>query len=356
MDDAIAAMEDGDAEDAADIQDGAAEPLAKVRGLVEAVKSQTGYVAEIVEFLHEAEAEAALMVFQQAQLREKAAALKGAAPQEMVAAQESLQSMAEAYGRQLWQVTGMPAFSGPGGVMGEAVALLRDGKSVDAAARMALAEKSLTESAEQLFLVITMLHGLPGILVDNASPAELKRLLEVLDIASRHHQLSRGTQTAGADQLKDLGADQRQLEQRLAAFAQVAEPHPMLAAAHGRLADAARLLEAAGKEEAISHQRAADEVMRHFIIEQALILETAKKPASASDEPVASETETTDLYETKTAGFVSDFVSGEAPKNKRTEWEVLGTRNRAALNQNFARELPLEYRATLKNYYERVAK
>ena len=43
-------------------------------------------------------------------------------------------------------------------------------------------------------------------------------------------------------------------------------------------------------------------------------------------------------------------------RRKGSEWEILGERNRAALNQNFARELPLEYRATLKNYYERVAK
>jgi hypothetical protein len=71
-------------------------------------------------------------------------------------------------------------------------------------------------------------------------------------------------------------------------------------------------------------------------------------------DPVA-EAETDDL-DVSTANLVSDFVSGEAPKDKRTEWEMLGSRNRAALNQNFARELPLEYRATLKNYYERVAK
>ena len=49
-------------------------------------------------------------------------------------------------------------------------------------------------------------------------------------------------------------------------------------------------------------------------------------------------------------------MSSEAPKDKESEWEILGARNRAALNKNFARELPLEYRATLKNYYERVAK
>jgi hypothetical protein len=35
---------------------------------------------------------------------------------------------------------------------------------------------------------------------------------------------------------------------------------------------------------------------------------------------------------------------------------VLGKRDRAALNENFARELPLEYRAILKDYYERLAK
>ena len=65
--------------------------------------------------------------------------------------------------------------------------------------------------------------------------------------------------------------------------------------------------------------------------------------------------EGSDTESAMSASFISDFVAGEAPKDKRTEWKVLGDRNRAALNQNFARELPLEYRGLLKNYYERVA-
>ena len=109
------------------------------------------------------------------------------------------------------------------------------------------------------------------------------------------------------------------------------------------------------KAKARQNQNTADDLLRHYVIGQALALETAKPIPAPSDEPVLSENETDDLYESA-ANFVSDFVSGEAPKNKRTEWEVLGNRNRAALNQNFARELPLEYRAILKNYYERVAK
>ena len=93
-----------------------------------------------------------------------------------------------------------------------------------------------------------------------------------------------------------------------------------------------------------------------FIIEQALILNTATPPASGSSVPVETTSETDDLSVNDTVGFVADFVSGEAPKDKKSGWEILGTRNRASLNQNFARELPLEYRATLKDYYEKVAK
>ena len=47
---------------------------------------------------------------------------------------------------------------------------------------------------------------------------------------------------------------------------------------------------------------------------------------------------------------------GKRPPDGRLEWEVLGKRDRAALNENFARELPLEYRAILKDYYERLAR
>ena len=54
--------------------------------------------------------------------------------------------------------------------------------------------------------------------------------------------------------------------------------------------------------------------------------------------------------------FLPGAVSGKRPPDGKLDWEVLGKRDRAALNENFARELPLEYRAILKDYYERLAK
>jgi hypothetical protein len=189
--------------------------------------------------------------------------------------------------------------------------------------------------------------------VTSASPAELRRLLDVLALASDQQQLLRQTHTAGADARAQLASRQRKIAEVGAALASGETPHPLLVAARTNLAQAADAIGASGREVAVGHQGAANEALRHFVIEQAMLLGTAVPPPMPGDTVVEVETDDLDV---STANLVSDFVSGEAPKDKRTEWEVLGSRNRAALNQNFARELPLEYRATLKNYYERVAK
>ena len=52
--------------------------------------------------------------------------------------------------------------------------------------------------------------------------------------------------------------------------------------------------------------------------------------------------------------FMPGVITGTKPKGGRLEWQVIGRRDRAALNENFARELPLEYREILKDYYERL--
>jgi hypothetical protein len=368
VEDALLAMEDGDAEDAGEIQEIAVESLAKVRGLVAEVAVQTGYVAEIVEFLHEAQSDAALFAFRQRELRED--------PQikDALARQKALASDAANYGRILTEVAGIidlhqldevvkerldemdltVDFQVPAAHMKEAVQLMESGQS--ASDPMRAAEHALASNSEQLRVIITMLNGLPSISVTNADPPELHRLIAVLDLASKQRRLLRQTQGAADEDLPVLASTQGRLTDEAAKLAEGESSHPMLVAAHARLAPIAGALGASRKADASRAQQAADRILRHFVIEWALILNTATPPPSASDADVLTESETTDLYETDAVGFVSDFVSGEAPEDQKSEWEILGERNRAALNQNFARELPLEYRATLKNYYERVAK
>ena len=369
VEDALKAMEDGDGEGAADIQDIAVGSLAKVQSLVTDVAAQTGYVTEIVEFLQAAQSNASMLAFRQRELRENTEA------KEALATQKTLAADATQSGNILKEVAGQVDFEkldektkekfadfgltlnfeAPSTHMQEAVRVLESGQPATEA--MLAAEKSLQFVSGQLGVIISMLNGLPSIPVTKASPPELHRLIAALDLASKHRRLLRQTQGSDDKALPALAPAQLKLAEAAAKANQgESAQHPLLATAQGQLAAIGNELTASHKAEATTAQLAADQTLRHFIIEQSLILNTAIPPASASSDPVITEAETTDLSASDSVSFVSDFVSGEAPKDKKSEWEILGTRNRAALNQNFARELPLEYRATLKNYYERVAK
>lgn len=365
VEDALIAMEEGDTEEAAEIQDVAVESLAKVRDLVAEVSVQTGYVAEIVDYLHEAQSEAAMLVFRQRQIREGAAAPD---------AQQALASDAAQYATILTEVAGridfdnLPEplklkmaganltldFHAPANHMGEAHRLLRAGEPAEEP--MLAAENTLHSISGQINLIIGMLNGLPSAGLSNASTPEFHRLIQALDHASKHRVVLRKTRAAAAEDLPALAKAQQKLAQATAKSNEGELPHPLLATAHQQMASSGEMLAASRKDDAAAAQLAADQILRHFIIEQSLILNTSVPPPSASDPAPVTVSDTDDRYQTDAAGFVSDFVSGEAPKDKKSEWEILGTRDRAALNQNFARELPLEYRATLKDYYERVAK
>lgn len=369
VEDVLKAMKDGDAGDAADIQETAADSLAKVQGKVFEIAVQTGYIAEIVEFLHGIQSKGSLLAFRQRMLREEGK------PEEMPGLQQALAAEAKAYGDALAMAAGevdfekldekvratfanLPLnFDGmlPANHMTEALRLLQAGQLAGDA--MKSAEAAFAGQAEQLNVIVSMLNGLPGVVLTNAEPPELHRLIAVLDTASKQRALMRRTHAAADKDLPPLAAAQKKLAEALAkANQEESLRHPLLATAQDQMAPIADLLNASNKEASGTAQLTVDRALRHFIIEQALILNTALPPASGSSSDTPTVTETDDLLMAQAVGFVSDFVSGEAPKDKKSEWEILGSRNRAALNQNFARELPLEYRATLKDYYERVAK
>jgi hypothetical protein len=368
VEDALLAMEDGDAEGAADIQDIAVESLAKVEGLVAEVSVQTGYIAEIVESLHEAQSDAAMLAFRQRQLRE------GTEMKDTLAQQKALAADADAYGKSLTKVAGIVDFEKldektkekmlgvdlsldfqvPATRMMEAAQLIESGQS--ASEPMLAAEKALSSNSDQLLIIIQMLNGLPAAVLTKAEPPELHRLIDVLNIASKQRELLRETHGSADKDLPALAVAQSKLIKAVSKYSEGELSHPTLIEANRQIAPTEAALVASRKADAGSAQLDADQSLRHFIIEQSLILNTAIPPASSSDSDVLTESETDDLYEAESLGFLSDFVSGEAPKDQESEWEILGARNRASLNQNFARELPLEYRATLKNYYERVAK
>ena len=356
LEDAVASLKGGDKLDALDAQEVAAESLEEVNVLVEAVKFETGYISEIVEFLHVAVANTATLEYQQDELARKVMAAKPEELKALAAEQRGLLAKAEKEEQLLASVTGMSEYAEPAKLMRETLAGLESSDAAAVIEQIELARVALQENAESLFAVITMLHGLPSIEIMSFTDPDVERLVDVLSVASAHKILFRDTNTAEASAMKGLAMQQGKLASRCQELFKVGEPHAMLETAFSQLVAATTAMESSDQAATKRHQKAAMKTLQHFIIEQALILETAVPPAAAQDAAPQADGEGSDGESEFAAGFIADFVSGEAPKDQRTEWKVRGDRNRAALNQNFARELPLEYRGLLKNYYERVAK
>jgi len=357
LEDAVAALKDGDSLDAFDAQEVAAESLEEVHGLVKAVNSQTGYIAEIVEFLHKSVSDISMLEYQQDELTRKALKAKPEDLNALLAKQNELLVKAEKVGQLLVEVTGMEAFAESAEVMREIVATIESKDAVATAENMELAEALLLENAESLFLVISMLHGLPNIDVLAHKESEaVERLVEVMAVATSHKMLFRQTNSSVPDVIKSLAGQQGKLAARCRELSQTDESHELLNQASSQLEAAAKAMQSSDRESIKTSQKLAMHTLRHFIIDQALVLETATPPRPPVDADPTAGGEGSDGESAFSAGFIADFVSGEAPKEQRSEWKVRGERNRASLNQNFARELPLEYRGLLKDYYERVAK
>ena len=219
-----------------------------------------------------------------------------------------------------------------------------------------------------------------GVVVEEPSK-EVKMIYAALSVASHHKDLFRNTQIAKPDQMTSLAALQRKLASECklllpASSTNSLEPleqqidinpkldadleerditsiqsHPNIKSAHRHLIEAVAKLESGDRDAAIISQKKADDLLRYFILEYTLKYVAVPPPAPPAD-PAPSDDALPDDSELQL--FLPGSLTGKRPKGGRVEWEVLGRRDRAALNENFARELPLEYRAILKNYYEQL--
>jgi hypothetical protein len=125
------------------------------------------------------------------------------------------------------------------------------------------------------------------------------------------------------------------------------------------MSDAVTALNQGRRDQAIGHQQQAEKILRRFIAElTALILQINE------DVPPEAQGGGGDGWMVNTSmPMESVRIFGEAPIAPHqgaqvgpSTWEPLNARERAALSENFARELPLEYRTMLKAYYRSLAR
>jgi len=268
-----------------------------------------------------------------------------------------LKTKVERFGIELKKLTGQQRFVATASQLAKAIGTL---KPDDPSANEPQVEDALdaliadTEELQTLTKHLAHLITPPPALEDLPEPSpEIKLLEAVLLLAAHHKDLSRKTRTATPEQLADFAAQHRKLASKCAAFIPMSKSHPHLVAAHRHLSEAVAKLEASNRAAAISSHHEAGEMLRYFILEYAR--KYVMIPPPGPPQPPAPPTDIDEFVEQPILPlFEPGALTGDKPKGGRLEWEVLGRRDRAALNENFARELPLEYRAILKDYYERL--
>ena len=337
---------------------------------------QYRYIVEVTEYLNDAVSQNIDLQVRQRQLREALETAEEDAAKKEIAKQQSVllkeaRDAASLYHR----ASGQPALNAMADAAAAGESNMKSGKTDDAIDSMYELEDISAENNEAMLLLLENFSVVLGPPAEGSPiPPQVKLLWDVLELASKQLGLHRRVMASPAKNAKDFASEQLELAEKLNGYVAKAKaftynpsaevPAPILlidlnqsdeklAEAHQQLLGAKDKLGAGAYDQALAHHQQADDALRHFIFDYVVKYVVPPGPAPPSD-PVLSDAQ--DPPETdEMVLFMPGQISGAKPKGGRLEWQVLGRRDRAALNENFARELPLEYRAILKTYYERLA-
>jgi len=326
---------------------------------IKIIAARNSYVAEMMNFIYRKSTEAMIIFAAQKQLNYDAQFDNKIKPAEILKIQEALYRQAEKFGNDLYRVTKQGHFHSTERYMDKAVKLLKEGKREKALPDMNRAEGAINVDKGEFRAVMVKLVRVPGLQPKDLNE-ELKLLLEVLDLSIQQKVLTRALWLQNDKQNNALIQSQENLLSKLRELVNESENHQVLVATQEHLLKVPSLLKKSSREEAYREQRHAEGFMRGFILEYAytyvwLGRGNGKKKSPYSD-PFKEDSDIELKQLDKFDIFQKMAVKGDLPEDQHSEWEVLGRRDRAALNENFARELPLEYRVLLKNYYESLAK
>ncbi len=354
-------LQENKAAEAAPHQTEAAELLRESHRDLDSTARRNAYVAEIVDFIYRRSADAMVIFATQKQLCFDAQNNKNITTEELLKRQETVLADAKVFGDDLFRGTQQGHFRSTARYMGQAVTLLKAGKRDEAIVPMYRAEVAILVDRLEFELLMRTLPTIPG-RRESQVRDEVKLLLAVLDVVNTQRELTRSFWLAQGEERQGLAQAQAELATTLKALVQRSGDHAFLQSAHTRLHQVVTSTGDAAKTDIYTAQREAESYMHGFILQYSglylhLFRGNGKKKSPYSElgkEDIV-------MFETmekldKFSVFQKIAVEGDAPEDQESEWDVLGRRDRASLNENFARELPLEYRELLQNYYERLAK
>ena len=245
--------------------------------------------------------------------------------------------------------------------MGSGVASLKAGTRDEAVGHQKRAEEALRLGIKELDeLIESLLAAMGG--GDWYEEVELRYgpliFEKIVVLIVRQRGLRTAVQAARPAQVAKYGDPQAELQAQAAAFVAENEPSPVMDCVRDAAAEmgrAAGSLKQALRDEGIGHQQQAEKHLRRGLTLmvlsalEALMQGTTAIGASRNAGLLAGE------------GMITLFAKQnpsdqQAVTADKSEFDPLGKRDRDALNEYFARELPLEFRGLLKNYYEALSR
>lgn len=371
MESAAEALLKKDPVEALDAQEFIVESLEELHKSLEEMVPQYGYVLEITEAVCETAHEGVRL--SESQRRRRAKVLAGGETGALAREQAEIMSATKTHGAVINRITGLGLVERAVAAMAEAESALKQDDGTVAAEKMAQAKALLKGDAAMLGKCLSHLGLVPAASTDAETAPEAALLKQVLTLAIRHKTFARENCSADGDALKGLESGLREFVLALDPFIAEAETHknpgtardedsgkpPPPASLHLKLVEAkehfgqaAAGAKAGDRERSRTSQDKAADSLRHFVVDYAL--KFLKLPGGAPPPPPPAPADILQEQQDQFDLYLPGAVTGKRPPDGRLEWEVLGKRDRAALNENFARELPLEHRDTLKNYYERL--
>jgi len=327
------------------------------------VADRAEYVAEWLQYLGERQAALLSLLSRQIELRKRTEDAPERVFDDLQSEQKLL--LEETRVKSKSMEIGSKHFEKAKKEMNKAIPKLKSKKRAQAVRHQRRAEEALRAAGEALASMVDNVAELSQLIEMEFAGADIHVLSRLMLIAVEQRQVRGRTKQSTAKQLKKFAWPEQmrlmRVTRQLAADEEIDE-FPAI----DQLSDAADEMKSAGKDlkqgnrsNAVDHQRRAEQLVREDIAELAgelLEVQDVAPPvegkASAGSGVGAS---TSMPMEAVTIFGKPPPHVYEESKGGKTTWEPLSPRERAALNENFARELPLSYRSLLKAYYRSLS-
>ncbi|MBT3296183.1 MAG: hypothetical protein HN919_10055 [Verrucomicrobia bacterium] len=350
-------LESGDVPGAMQAQRLATESVEDLSRQFDGYEKQFYYFVTAMEFLQERHTDSVVL---QDALGALIAALEGEGAEDKQTGEAVLRSVEQAalLGTRMQRATGRADYTRAHAALTNATKAWK-AEDRDACMDEVFAAEGLhKESLDELRELMAKVAFIPSVDPIEAPP-EYDVMLEMVSLLLDQRRVARLVYEAGDGTLAELAPQVGDLVAAATDLVDSTAQHSFMVGAHKHLTDVAAGLATASRADAYGHLHASEELLRQCILEYALYYVEIKRPRGSKRKKKGKSSIVTmfKMSNKIKPAYDKDWggVEGEDAESGRSEWEVLGRRNRAALHENFVRELPLEYREFLKDYYERLA-